>query len=129
MAASDYLERARALVPLIAGAAARAERERRVPDDVRQALHAAGLMRMLLPAQFGGGEVDPSTFVQVIETLAAADASTAWCVNQACGCSMSTAYLKPEVAAAMYAAPDSVMAWGPGAGQAIEVDEIGRAHV
>jgi alkylation response protein AidB-like acyl-CoA dehydrogenase len=118
----DYIARARRLVPLIAAAADRTEKERRIPDDVRRAMHEAGLFRMLLPRSLNGAELEPSIYVQVIETIAAADASTAWCLNQACGGSLSAAYLKPDIAAKIFGPSDAVMAWGPGVGRAIKVD-------
>ena len=34
--------------------------------------------------------------MQAIEELAKADGSTAWCVTQASGCSMSAAYVAPR---------------------------------
>jgi alkylation response protein AidB-like acyl-CoA dehydrogenase len=47
--------------------------------------------------------------------IAAADASTAWCVGQASGCSMAAAYLKPEIAYEIWGAdPRAVLAWGMG---------------
>ena len=44
-----------------------------------------GLFHMLLPLSLGGGAADLVTFNQVIEALAAADASPAWCLAQAAG--------------------------------------------
>jgi alkylation response protein AidB-like acyl-CoA dehydrogenase len=69
---------------------------------------------MLLPRRVGGGEVDPVTYVETIETIAMADASTAWCVAQASGGSMGCAYLAPEAARTVFGADDAVMAAGPG---------------
>jgi indole-3-acetate monooxygenase len=119
---SEYVARARRIAPLIATAADGTEEQRRLPDDVRQALHEAGLFRMLLPISLGGAELDPAYYVQTIEVIAAADASTAWCVNQANGCSMSAAYLEPDVAREIFGAPNAVMSWGPGMGRAVIVD-------
>lgn len=117
----DWLARAGQLSPLLAAAAPRIEAQRRLPADVLSALHDSGLFRLLLPRALGGAEVDPALFSQVTELLAQADASTAWCVCQACGCSMSAAYLPPAVAAQVFA-PGSTMAWGPGTGRADMVD-------
>jgi alkylation response protein AidB-like acyl-CoA dehydrogenase len=51
----------------------------------------------------------------VIETIARADASTAWCLGQAGGCAMSAAYLDLPVARAIFGNdPRAVLAWGPG---------------
>ena len=113
-ATPDFPARARALAPRIAEAAARIERERQLPPELLAALHDAKLFRMLLPRSVGGGEVDPVTYVKTIETIAKADASTAWCIAQASGGSMGAAYLAPEAARTVYGADDAVMAAGPG---------------
>ena len=92
-----------------------------MPDDVVVALHDAGLTRLLLPRALGGAELAPEIFFQVIEAIAEADASTAWCLCQGSGCSMSSAYL-PTAAARTIFGPRASMAWGPGSGRAAPVD-------
>jgi alkylation response protein AidB-like acyl-CoA dehydrogenase len=109
----DPLERARALAPLLEDLSERTERERRLPEPVQRALFEAALFRLLLPRFLDGGEVDPLTFVRVIEEIAKHDASAAWCLCQASGCSMTAAYLSPETARDIFGAPRSVLAWGP----------------
>jgi indole-3-acetate monooxygenase len=110
----DYIARARALVPEIEDHAERIEQERRLPAALVARLVDAGLFHMLLPRTLGGGEVDPGTFARVILEIARADASTAWCLCQASGCSMSAAYLAPAAAQEVFGAPGSILAWGPG---------------
>lgn len=110
----EALERARGLAPRIAASADEIERERRLPEALVAALHDAGLFRLLLPRSLGGAELDPPTFVQVIEAIARVDASTAWVLCQTNGCSMVAAYLRPEIARAMFGGePAGVLAWGP----------------
>ncbi|HXU87251.1 MAG TPA: acyl-CoA dehydrogenase family protein [Methylomirabilota bacterium] len=117
------LETARALAPTIAKFADRVEAERRLPKPLADALHDAGLFRMLLPRSLGGAELDPPTFVQVMETVAMADASTAWVLGQTAGCSMIAAYLEPTVAKKIFGPPRGVLAWGSGPqGSAVRVD-------
>ena len=111
---SDILDRARSLVPHIASLAAEIERERRLPAPVLDALHQAQLFRLMLPTSVGGLETDPVTFFHVIETIASADASTAWCLSQAGGCATAAAYLDSAVARRVFADPRAVLAWGPG---------------
>jgi alkylation response protein AidB-like acyl-CoA dehydrogenase len=111
---SDIVDRARALVPRIASLAVEIERERRLPAHLLDALHEARLFRLLLPRSQGGLETDPITFFHVIEAIAAADASTAWCLSQAGGCAMAAAYLDPAVAHRVFGDPRAVLAWGPG---------------
>lgn len=114
---NEYVARARRLAPQIEACADQIERERRLSQPVLDALFAAGMFRLLLPRSLDGGEVDPATFAAVIEEIAKADASTAWCMCQASGCSMSAAYLPPDVAAEVFGRdPRAVLAWGPGPG-------------
>src|SRR5207247_6178004 len=112
---NEHVERAGALAPHIEAWADHIARDRRIVEPVLDALFAAGMFRLLLPRSLDGAEVDPVTFVTVIEEIAKADASTAWCLCQASGCSMSAAYLPPEVAADVFGKdPRAVLAWGPG---------------
>ncbi|TME31597.1 MAG: hypothetical protein E6I75_18180 [Chloroflexi bacterium] len=76
------VEAARTLAPEIEAAAQRIEQDRQLPNEVVDALYAAGLFTMLLPASFGGAELDLPTFARAIEELARADGSVAWCVGQ-----------------------------------------------
>ena len=85
-----------------------------LPPALLDKLHDAQLFRLLLPRSTNGIETDPITFFHVIETIAKADASTAWCLSQAGGCAMSAAYLDLPVAQAIFGDPRAVLAWGPG---------------
>src|SRR6202171_2973663 len=114
---NEYVARARALAPRIEACADQIEQERRLAPPVLDALFAAGMFRLLLPRSLDGSEVDPATFAAVIEEIAKADASTAWCMCQASGCAMSGAYLPPAVASEVFGTdPRAVLAWGPGPG-------------
>ncbi|AKJ06480.1 alkylation response protein AidB-like acyl-CoA dehydrogenase [Archangium gephyra] len=114
-AVADLVAYAEALVPTLEALSARMERERRLLPEVLDALHAAGLFRLVLPRSLNGTEADPLTLLRVIETLARGDASTAWCVGQAAGCAMSAACLEHEVAWEVFGRdPRAVLAWGPG---------------
>ncbi len=122
-AGAEWVERARRLVPRIEASADEVERGRRLPEPLLQALLDAGLYRLLLPRALDGAELDPLTFVHVIEALALADASTAWVVCQASGCAMTAAYLAPEVAREIFGDRRAILAWGPGPGaRAVAVD-------
>src|SRR5258706_4814585 len=87
--------------------------ERKIPADVLSAMHAARLSHMLLPVSLGGGGVDLVTFNQVVETLAAADASPAWCLAQAAASSHAAGFLDPKIAREVFGASDALLAWGP----------------
>jgi indole-3-acetate monooxygenase len=119
----DWVARAAALVPMIAAAADRIEAERRIVPEVISGLHDAGLFGMLLPASLGGGAADIVAFNQVIECIAAADASTAWCLAQQVASTQCVGFLEPKVAREIFAAPGGAVAWGPPSGaKALVVD-------
>ena len=115
LARGQYVERVRTLALLIEAWADQAEQERQLPQPLLAALIDAGLFRRLLPRSLDGAEVDPVTFVEVIEEVSKIDASSAWCLCQASGCSMVAAYLRPDVAATIFGNdPRALLAWGPG---------------
>jgi len=122
-AGTDYIARARKLTPLLAAAAPRIDEARELPPDVLDAMHAEGMFRLLVPRSLGGSELDPATYVQCVEAIAAGDASAAWCMNQGSGCSMSAGYLQPDVAREVFGGERDVLAWGMGPGaKAIRVE-------
>jgi alkylation response protein AidB-like acyl-CoA dehydrogenase len=111
----NLISRAEAVRPMVAAASDQIESTRRLPPALLDNLHEAGLFRLLLPRSSNGIETDPLTFFHVIETIARADASAAWCLSQAGGCAMSAAYLDLPVAHAIFGNdPRAVLAWGPG---------------
>jgi len=111
-----YVGRAQDLAPRIAAAAPEIERDRRVPAELLDALHAAGFYRMFIPRRYGGGEVHPLAFMRTVQALARADASVAWNIGQNAVCAIVAAYLEPEVAQAIFGDPRAVLAWGPAQG-------------
>ena len=106
------IERARALQPLIMREADEIERTRRLTEPVVSALIENGLYRVLLPQSLGGTEAPPEIFMQMLEEVAKADASTAWCLGQCSVCAMTAAYLDPDAANEIFNAPPGILAWG-----------------
>src|SRR5438552_6199 len=76
------LEAARKLAPQIRASADEIDRLRELPRALFEAIADAGLFHLAVPRAIGGGEIDLPTYVQVIEELGKADASTGWVVNQ-----------------------------------------------
>src|SRR6516162_10879611 len=109
----DHIACARSLGPLLAAAAHEIERNRELPGSIVSALIDTGLFRLLQPRALGGAELDPMTYIQVVEEIASRDASTGWCVEQANGCSMVAAFLDPEVTQEIFGPSDGIVAWGP----------------
>jgi indole-3-acetate monooxygenase len=77
---SATFEAVRTLSPAIAARSEEVERGRRVPADLVEDLTAAGCFRALVPRSHGGGELDLSDDMRVLEELARADGSVGWTV-------------------------------------------------
>src|SRR6266436_438199 len=97
----EIIQRTRELGREIEAAADEIERRRELPEAIVAVLIERGLFHLLLPRALGGAELCPAVYVEVIEEVAKHDASAAWCLGQACGCTMTAAYLDPEVARAI----------------------------
>ncbi|MGY4346587.1 hypothetical protein ACVWXM_003054 [Bradyrhizobium sp. GM7.3] len=116
------VERARAIAPLIAREADEIERTRRLTDPVVGALIENGLYRALLPQNLGGAEAPPEAFMQMLEEIAKADASTAWCLGQCTVCAMIAASLDHDTAQEIFNTAPGILAWGAIAHEARAVE-------
>ena len=67
------LERARSLGPRIRTFSDEAESLRRLPREVVTVLAEAGFFKLGLPEQYGGAEVDPVTFIEIVDELSRHD--------------------------------------------------------
>jgi alkylation response protein AidB-like acyl-CoA dehydrogenase len=91
------LDAARKLAPQIRAAADEAEALRELPRALFDAIFDAGLVHLAIPRSVGGTELDLPTYVQVIEELGKADASTGWVVNQLAIFGTYASRIPPEV--------------------------------
>lgn len=110
-----------ALTPAIRAAGDRIEAERRLPDDVVAALHAAGVFRMAMPEAYGGPELDPMTQARVMEELSAADGSVGWCAMIGVTAGYMAARVPPAAAERLFASEHALLAG--------QVAPLGRAEV
>ena len=94
---ASYLESFRKLAPLIAEHRGAFDRERRLPDEVFEALADAGLFRLWLPRSLGGPELSPLEFMRVVEAAAALDGSVGSLVGNGGGMSRVGGYLPSAV--------------------------------
>jgi indole-3-acetate monooxygenase len=120
------LARIARIAGVIEQSAAASETQGQLVPQVVDALHEAGLLRMLLPSAYGGEEIDPATWFRVMEALAKLDASTAWCVGQINGCAMAASALEPAAARAIWGSPRAVLSWGPPVKS--RADEVDGGH-
>jgi len=107
--ATALLEMARALRLRILAERERIETERRLPEALTREMARAGFFRIFMPAAYGGLDLTPVEAIEVYEELARADASVAWCVWNG-NVNWTTARLSPDVARAIFADPDMILA-------------------
>lgn len=92
------VDAARKLFPTIRSAADQIEANRELPRPLFEALADAGLFQLALPRTIGGAELDLPTYIQVLEEIGKADASTGWVVNQCAIFATYAARMRRDVA-------------------------------
>src|SRR5437867_6715603 len=112
--AESPLDAAGKLVPLIRSCADQIEAARELPRPLFEALADAGMFHLAFPRSLGGAELDLPTYVEVIEEIGKADASTGWIVNQNSIFATYSARMPRDVARAIWIdIPRSVVANTP----------------
>jgi len=76
--AQSLVRAAAALRPVLRRYQEQIEHEQRLPPDLVAQLHAAGFYRMVIPSALGGLQVDPLTYLRVVERLAEGSGSVGW---------------------------------------------------
>jgi alkylation response protein AidB-like acyl-CoA dehydrogenase len=100
---------------LVRASADEIEAARELPKPVFHALADAGLYLMSVPRAVGGPEIDFPTYVQAIEEIGKADASTAWTISQGANWATYSARMAREVAREIWIdTPRSVVSNTPG---------------
>ena len=100
--ACSLLDTARAMAPRIRACADEIDANRELPRPLFEALADAGLFHMVLPRTLGCAELDLPTYIQVIEELGKADASTGWVINQGGVFATFAARMPPDVARSIW---------------------------
>lgn len=119
---AEFLARIERLAPIVAEYRATLDRERRMPEPLFNAIAAAGLLRLWLPAALGGPELSPFDFMLVVEAAAALDGSVGWIVGNGAGMSRTAGYVSQDVAEAWFADPRAFIVAATGAiGDAVPV--------
>lgn len=99
------------LLPEIADRAAETEQARRLPADLAEKMAAAGAFNLSKPSSLGGLQLPPMEFMQLIETIAEADASAGWCAMIAVTSTLGAAYMDEAPAKDIFG-PDDVITGG-----------------
>jgi indole-3-acetate monooxygenase len=117
------LDAAQNLAPMIRSCADQIEANRELPRPLFEALADAGLFRLALPHVLGGAEIDLPAYVQVLEEIGKADASTGWVVNQCAIFATYAARMPRDIARLIWSdTPRSIVANTPlPTGQAVAV--------
>lgn len=102
-----------------------AVKARRLSAPVVDAMRWAGVFRMAMPAEWGGPELDAGTQVEVIEQLARADASAAWCAMIGVESGFFASYVGESAARELYPRLDMITAGFQGPAGTLEVCDGG----
>ena len=113
-------------VPRIAAAADAIDDARQLPPQLAAAMADAGLFRLLLPLDLEGSDTPYPAYLRAVQTIAQADASTAWCVNQGCVFATLERALSDGTRRAIWDDPRGVIANGPPIEAAAEPREGGH---
>lgn len=108
--AAAIMANARAMAPALAERSGEIEALRRLPDDLVAAFREAGLFRMARSLAKGGPQMSLRQQVEVIEVLAHADPSAAWCVKIGTDSGFIAEILPPAASARLLPDPDMVTA-------------------
>src|SRR4029453_11194766 len=109
--AEPIVQAAAALQPIIRGYRDEIDREQRLPKALVEQFHAAGFYRLVRPRELGGLQVDPLTYLRVVELLAEASGSIGWNLCNNSIAQLVTLGWPDEGVREIYApGPDSVVA-------------------
>lgn len=78
MSDSQLIEAALQIADELPARSREIEQARRLPADIAKQLADAGLFHGLVPEEYGGGEIHPSTFITLIKEVARGDGSAGW---------------------------------------------------
>ena len=76
--AQPLVQAAVALQPVLREYHVEIEHEQRMPPGLFEQLREAGFYKMVIPRALGGLQVDPLTYLRVVETLAEGVGSVGW---------------------------------------------------
>jgi alkylation response protein AidB-like acyl-CoA dehydrogenase len=113
------------LLDSIAEQADEIDRIRELPQSLVGELKSAGLFRALIPARFKGLELAFEDYVKIVQRIAEADASTAWCVNQGAVIATTSLWFNEELIHEIWETPETSVANGPPYGCSVTAQSDG----
>lgn len=109
----ELIARAEALVPYLREQAATHRSERRITSDTIARLNEAGLFRVIQPRRYGGYEMSPEVFGEILTTLARGDASMGFVYGVIAVHSFHLAFYDDRAAQDVWGEDDSVLIGSP----------------
>lgn len=120
---TQLLAAVRGLRPLIDETRGAFDRDRQLPATVARAIAESGVLGMWLPRTLGGPELDPVSYIRVIEELAAIDGSVGWCAMIGSMATRFAGFFEPAVARQIFGEGKTIVAFTPVSfGTAVAVD-------
>ncbi len=107
---TDIIAAARSFQDELKLRAVEIESGRKLPADIAARFAETGFYRLCVPKAYGGIEANPLTLSHVIETLAEADASAAWCVMICATTGLVAGYMPPATAREVWRDPNFIVA-------------------
>jgi alkylation response protein AidB-like acyl-CoA dehydrogenase len=86
------------------------EQLRQLPQDLAERMARDGLYQVCTPQEFGGSECSPRIYAEIVERLATADASAAWCAFIGITSSFSMASAQTEGMKSILKQPGTITA-------------------
>ena len=110
---ADFLDRAAKVADLVEREADETERAGTMTRPVIDALVDSGLFWILLPSDLGGGGQGVVPFLEVVEELSRADASSGWSYMANAGSiGVAAGFLQPEATREMFGGPSKAITAG-----------------
>jgi len=117
------IEAARTLRSDIRARAAEIEEQRRVPEDLIEAMRERGLFHLGLPSSLDGLGLDPVESARVVEELAAADGSVGWIAMVAAQATWYSTFLGDDDVTAIWGDGGIVAGTARASGRAVAVED------
>jgi alkylation response protein AidB-like acyl-CoA dehydrogenase len=111
------------VLPMVRERSATIEAGRRLPDDVLDALRAAGVFRMPMPRSWGGPEMALPDQLRLVEMVATADPGAGWCVMIGSDAGFYSSRFPDDIAHRLWPSVDSITAgWLSPVGRGVPVE-------
>jgi indole-3-acetate monooxygenase len=116
-------ERTRALRPVIEAHRGEGDGLHHLPEAIARAFAEANVYRLLLPHEFGGEDIDPIIYYDLVEEVSSYDGSVGWNYSIGSSTPIILGDLSPARLRTIFAGPDSCIAASASPpGRAVEVE-------